>query len=67
MPTIAHRPAAQQDRERPQGRRLRAAELFATGVRQAEVARQRGTKPVPGLGRVRPSPAGHTAPRMTAA
>jgi transposase len=42
MPTIARRPAAQQERERLQGRRLRAAELFATGVRQAAVARQLG-------------------------
>jgi putative transposase len=42
MPTIARRPAAQQERERLQARRLRAAELFATGVRQAEVARQLG-------------------------
>jgi len=40
MPTIARRPAAQQERERLQARRLRAAELFATDVRQAEVARQ---------------------------
>jgi transposase len=42
MPTVARRPAAQQERERLQTRRLRAAELFATGVRQAEVARQLG-------------------------
>ena len=42
MPTVARRPAAQQDRERLQARRLRAAELFAVGVRQAEVARQLG-------------------------
>ena len=42
MPTIARRPAAQQERQRLQARRLRAAELFATGVRQAEVARQLG-------------------------
>jgi transposase len=42
MPTIARRPAAQQERERLQARRLRAAELFAAGVRQAEVARQLG-------------------------
>jgi transposase len=40
MPTIARRPAAQQERDRLQARRLRAAELFAAGVRQAEVARQ---------------------------
>jgi transposase len=42
MPTIARRPAAQRERERLEGRRLRAAELFAVGVRQAEVARQLG-------------------------
>jgi transposase len=40
MPTIARRPAAQQERDRLQARRLRAAELFAAGVRQVEVARQ---------------------------
>ncbi len=42
MPTVARRPAAQQERQRLQARRLRAAELFTTGVRQAEVARQLG-------------------------
>jgi transposase len=42
MPTIARRPAAQQQRQRLQARRLRAAELFATGVRQSEVARRLG-------------------------
>jgi transposase len=42
MPTIAPRPAAQQARERLQARRLRAGELFAAGVRQAEVARRLG-------------------------
>ena len=42
MPTIARRPAAQQERERLQARRLVAAELFAAGVGQAEVARQLG-------------------------
>jgi transposase len=42
MPTIARRPAAQQQRERLQARRLRAAELFAADVRQAEVARRLG-------------------------
>jgi transposase len=42
MPTIPRRPAAQQERQRLQARRLRAAELFAVGVRQAEVARQLG-------------------------
>jgi transposase len=41
MPTVPRRAAAQQ-RDRLQGRRLRAAELFAAGVRQAEVARQFG-------------------------
>ena len=42
MPTIPRRPAAQREREPLEARRLRAAELFATGVRQAEVARQLG-------------------------
>jgi transposase len=42
MPTIPRRPAAQQERQRLQARRLRAAGLFAVGVRQAEVARQLG-------------------------
>jgi transposase len=42
MPTIPRRPAAQQERQRLQARRLRAAELFAAGVRQAEIARQLG-------------------------
>ena len=42
MPTIPRRPAAQRERQRLQARRLRAAELFAVGVRQAEVARQLG-------------------------
>jgi transposase len=45
MPTIARRPAAQQQRQRLQARRLRAAELFATGVPQAQVARQLGVSP----------------------
>jgi transposase len=40
MPTVPRRPAAQQERDRLQARRLRAAELFAAGIRQAEVARQ---------------------------
>jgi len=40
MPTIPRRPAAQRERDRLEARRLRAAELFAAGVRQAEVARQ---------------------------
>ena len=40
MPTVPRRPAAQQERDRLEARRLRAAELFAAGVRQAEVARQ---------------------------
>jgi transposase len=42
MPTTPRRAAAQAERERLQARRLRAAELFAVGVRQAEVARQLG-------------------------
>jgi transposase len=42
MPTTLHHAAAQQERERRQARRLRAAELFAVGLRQAEVARQLG-------------------------
>jgi transposase-like protein len=42
MPTVPRRAAAQQQRDRLQGRRLRAAGLFAAGVRQAEVARQFG-------------------------
>jgi hypothetical protein len=40
MPTVPRRPAAQRERDRLQARRLRAAELFTAGVRQAEVARQ---------------------------
>jgi transposase len=40
MPTVPRRPAAQQERDRLEARRLRAAELFTAGVRQAEVARQ---------------------------
>jgi transposase len=40
MPTVPRRLAAQQERDRLEARRLRAAELFAAGVRQAEVARQ---------------------------
>jgi transposase len=40
MPTVPRRPAAQRERDRLQARRLRAAELFAAGVTQAEVARQ---------------------------
>jgi transposase len=42
MPTVPRRPAAQRERERLEARRLRAAELFAAGVHQAEVARQLG-------------------------
>jgi transposase len=42
MPTVPRRPAAQRDRDRLQARRLRAAELFAIVVGQAEVARQLG-------------------------
>ena len=40
MPTVPRRRAAQAERDRLQARRLRAGELFAAGVRQAEVARQ---------------------------
>ena len=40
MPTVPRRPAAQRERDRLEARRLRAAELFAAGVHQAEVARQ---------------------------
>jgi transposase len=40
MPTLPRRPAAQRERDRLEARRLRAAELFAAGVTQAEVARQ---------------------------
>jgi transposase len=40
MPTVPRRPAAQRERDRLEVRRLRAAELFTAGVRQAEVARQ---------------------------
>jgi hypothetical protein len=36
MPTVARRPVAQQERERIQVQRLRAAKLFAIGVRQAD-------------------------------
>jgi transposase len=42
MPTVPRRPAAQRERDRLEVRRLRAAELFATGAHQAEVARQLG-------------------------
>jgi transposase len=42
MPTVPRRPAAQRERDRLEARRLRAAELFAAGVHQAEVARQLG-------------------------
>jgi transposase-like protein len=42
MPTVPRRPAAQRERDRLQARRLRPAELFTTGVSQAEVARQLG-------------------------
>ena len=42
MPTVPRRPAAQRERERLEARRLRAAELLATGVHQAEGARQLG-------------------------
>ena len=40
MPTVPRRLAAQQERDRLEVRRLRAAELFAAGARQAEIARQ---------------------------
>jgi transposase len=40
MPTVPRRPAAQAERDRLQARRRRAAELFAAGIHQAEVARQ---------------------------
>jgi transposase len=40
MPTIPRRPAAQRERDRLQARRIRAADLFAGGVSQAEVACQ---------------------------
>jgi transposase len=40
MPTVPRRSAAKRERDRLEGRRLRAAELFAAGVTQAEVARQ---------------------------
>jgi transposase len=42
MSTVVRRPAAQRERDRLEARRLHAAELFAAGVRQAEVARQLG-------------------------
>jgi transposase len=42
MPTVPRRPAAQRERDRLQARRLRAAELFTAGMRQAEVAHQLG-------------------------
>ena len=42
MPTVPRRPAAQAERDRLQARWLRAAELFAAGVHQAEVALRLG-------------------------
>jgi transposase len=42
MPTAPRRPQAHRRRQQLQARRLRAAELFAAGVRPAEVARQLG-------------------------
>ena len=45
MPTVPRRPAAQRERDRLQARRLGAAELFAAGVRQAEVARRLEVSP----------------------
>ena len=40
MATVPRRPGAQRARDRLQACRLGGAELFAAGVRQAEVARQ---------------------------
>jgi transposase len=40
MPTVPRRPAAQEERDRLEARRLHAGALFTAGVRQAEVARQ---------------------------
>jgi hypothetical protein len=40
MTTMPRRPAAQRDDERLEGRRLRAVEAFAFGVRQGEVRHQ---------------------------
>ena len=42
MATTPRRPQAQRHRDQLQQRRLRAAELFAAGVHQADVARQLG-------------------------
>jgi transposase len=42
MPTVPRRPAAQQEREPLQARRVRVAELSTAGLRQPEVARQLG-------------------------
>jgi transposase len=42
MPIIPRRLTAQRQRDRLEARRLRAADLLAAGVRQAEVARQLG-------------------------
>jgi hypothetical protein len=42
MNAVARRPAIQQERERLQARWVPAAELFAIGVRQAEIAHQLG-------------------------
>jgi hypothetical protein len=42
MPTVPRRPVAQRERGRLQARRLPAGGWLAAGVRQAEVARQRG-------------------------
>ena len=47
MPTVPRRPVAQRVSDRVQARRLRAAELFVAGVRQAEVARQLGVSAQP--------------------
>src|SRR5512133_486880 len=45
MPTIPRLPVAQRERVRLEVRRLRADEMFAVGVRQAEVAHRFGCLP----------------------
>ena len=59
MPTVPRRPAAQEERDRLQARRLRAAELFAAGVTQAE-------SPTSSKSRLRPSVSGMPAGRRAA-
>jgi hypothetical protein len=50
MPTSPRRPAAQQERDRLEARRLRAAELFAFKAGGAEALRSRGPSgPAPRL------------------